>query len=607
MRRVLYATRPVSALSKKAEINQALNHAIRTVTLAQKLELKGGKLAFSKNLSAFTGSKTYVQTGYDEYEGDIEGHAALGYFAEYMAPIYNALLSLDKEGQDLRKANFLIGHGIERPNGLTKEVDLFHVALWESFKDKPVICPSSGSFAYGFLETLQKFRTTAIAAGNHSFMLFQSAEYNKKEKSEGEVVPFLPHPGLPNIMPPEKQAYISAAALKVGSKPEYWTEDRDLISFIYTLARNGFYCSTNPKSVDEVRELVEEVGARKGYEFIETHKAALAAMGVSVQRNNGTVTITIHSPMSGSIYGLMGVKLDAMESLLQDPSIVQESTFNQPSAGSTLAASALLNLALANPDEISIQNKELIGQYFPHIHKALILGNRKIKSELYGCFDTANPALAKKLGYEGIIYNSDGMAVNGLGSFSTSDESVRWLMEAKSSREPTFAGGKGMLVCPHNLMQIARVILFADGISMHGKEARYPESAGAAGLGGWLHQQISGGSKKPREIAYFLRSNGVSMEIFEKLVDLRYFTEESEKHGGQMAAFSKDFLQAMSPTVPIAALLQRGHAQQKNAVDPSKALVFVNTGSNGTERYQQYTQNILESQKQQDREHPVIR
>ncbi len=579
-RKLVYLAENISKIPLAVQTNEALGYAFRTASLAKFIGLKGGKPIISPNFSRFTGLKTFVQTGYKEYGGAIKGHAALGYYATYMDSIGKNF----SDSKLLRKKEvFFQEHGIENSLEFNEKVSKDQVLLWDIFRERAMVCPSSGSFSYGFLETLRKLRSTNIQVGNNIFPLFGD--------DDGKVVPFLPHPGLVTISPAEKSIYVAKAALEIKCMPEYWLVDRDIISFIYAIEKRGFYCSTNPKSIEEVKQLLEEVGKRTGPEFFEKHRETLEDMGVEVIKNNGTLTIKVNKPMSGSIYGLMVAKLDAMEAIAADATIKEETTFNQPSAGSTLAASALVNIILARPQEISAENITLFKEYFPNLYQAAIIEKKPIKSNLYGCFDTANPALAKQLGYNGIAYPNNGNPVNGLGSFSSSDESVRWLNEAASLPNPSFSGGSSMLVCPHNTMQIARTMLFADSVSADGVDALYPESAGAAGLGGWLHQQIIEGKKNAKDVAYFLRDKGVSRENFDKLVDIDDFIAESKQHGGKMIEFSAEFLQAMSPTVPIESLRPRSYRQE--TIDTTKALVFINTGSNGTEKQQKYAVDII--------------
>ncbi|MDB2415505.1 hypothetical protein N9W34_07010, partial [Rickettsiales bacterium] len=555
----------------------------------------------------FTGQETYIYSGYPEYGGAIKGHAALGYYWEYMEPVYNKLKILEKrasagDSEDAKDAQavlsmyrrqFLVDCGIERPYGIKKYVDSLHLAIWMTYKDKPMICPSSGSFAFGFLQTLSILRNSQIHIGTYDITLLGS--------KDGSVIPWIP---IPNgkIMPLEKLSYILEAAKETKCEIAYWEKDRDLLSFIDTLEKGGFYCSTNPKSIEEVLELIKDVEQEKGLVFLEKHKDSLANMGVILESDERNITITVTRPMMGSVHGLMSAKLEEMELLYQNPDIKAESTFNQPSAGSTLAASAMVNMALANPEKISDENKELLAELFPNIYSRVFEKKQEISSDLYGCFDVANSTLANDLGYDGVRYEHNKNPVNGLGAFSSSQESVKWLKKAAEGDNPTF-GGDHMLICPHNFMEIARVMIFASNVHEKAEDALYPESAGAAGLGGWLHKEFVSGNKTARDIAYFLRKNGVNSDIFESLVDMRYFKEESNAHGADMAEFTEDFLQAMSSRVPIGSLKSKTQniESEKDSVDKtgSSALIFYNTGSNGTERFRDKAPKIKEEAEKQ--------
>lgn len=600
--RILYRT---PAVGRQVALNTALSHALRTAHLAQKLGMQNGRPVRSGALSKFSRQPTYLQTGYNEYGGAIKGHAALGYYEQYAAPAYEELHSMEEEAKNGdygatrilndRKKSFLKKRGVRTPDAHVDKIDCVHLSLWETFMRRPMVCPTSGSFGYAFVRTLEKLRNTEIDLGVAGRVPLLSQD-------EGRVILWMPSPGT-GVMPPEKNEYISRQAIKMGCPPKYWTEDRDIISLEDTLESKGFYCSTNPKSQKELQALLEDIVYKRGYTFIESHADVLKDFGIVYSKRKGTPLITIESPMSASIYGLMSAKIDSMEMLLQNPEVKSESTFNQPSAGSTLAASALTNIIFSDPEVISEENRLILRENYPNVSAAFIDRSREaIQFHLFGCFDTANPALADLLGYKGIIYNTKQMPANGLGSFSSSDESVRWLEEASCGEHPSFFGGNSMLVCPHNIMQVSRVMIFIANIENSGEEASYPESAGAAGFGGWLHEKVVAGKISARDIAYFMRINGVDKKIFSNLVDIELFNSEAEINGGKMTEFTKELLQAMSPTVPLESIRSNRSKVTEPEISTSDALMFVNTGSNGTQHLQKYAKDIITNKMQIYRE-----
>lgn len=618
--------------ANKTEINfeylrYAIEASLMTKILARELGFetdkeKGAIPVLSQKLSQFAGKSIYLQSGHAAYGGAIKGHAALGYYWQYMAPEYRELKELEEKAADgnkeakfklkMERVSYSQGHGRETFDKDTlSEIPILHIALWKAFKNRPMIAPSSGSFALSFVETLNKLRELQILGPN-----------------EGGVHLWVPEADEGKITDEKFIAISKLAANTPGCKIFNWKESksRDYDAFLDSLGFDengketsnpvpGYFCATNALSKDQFHDIfiqpaVHFLGwAKFNYEassspnsrnYAELRLDSLSKMKVDIVRNaQGLETLEAKFPMAGSAFGLMLAKLDEMEELLQNPDLKLEETFNQSSAGSTLSALAMVNIALSKPNMIFVDELDnddlakMLKEMFPNIYSKIIVPVMKgeqpaILSKLHGCFDPGYDILAKNLGYNGINYPTDS-SVNGLTASSQSDEVTSWLKAAKS--EEGGATFTGMEVCPHNLMEIARCMIFIANIEKDGKKALYPESAGAASLGTWLHNQVISGNITGGEVARFLRENGIDLDMFEELMNCEtngfaYVDDEARKHGGKMLEFHQQFMDGM--TKKNIDLLPK----KSVFIDATKCCVLFVTGCNGTEKQQAMANDI---------------
>jgi len=538
---------------------------------------------------------------------------------------YNSIILSDdttisaKANFRTRIENFLTYHGVQRGlngfNGKVDKIDPMHIALWETYRSKPLICPSSGSFALSFLDTLEYLRTFKIKFDDGSeiplFMpktLLPGDPLVIGENPEGQIILWLPDPGT-DVMPIDKYKEIAKKAKHLKCIVRNWspgTNDyentREPDSMNDALLTGGFYCSTNPKSIQEIGDkkgLMESLFRHKGARMLDPSNkddpisnqiymnaiSALNYIGIKCENtptsNGPRRLLTISEPMDAGVFGLMLAKLEVMETLLANKSIIEETTYNQPSAGSTLAACAIVNLLYDKPKIVSPENMVLLQFQCPHIHEAITSEGNKIKSLLKGCYDEANPKLADELGVnvEAAALHNNGRPENGLGAFSTSKISVNLIKQAMGD-----AAQESMLICPHGIMEISRVILFLSSIEKNGIDALYPESAAAAGIGGWLYKEIIEGKKTGKDIALVLKNNGVTEQIFNMLINQEALKQTFElnfqsgklnpltnkinpgnpHHGKIIHDFYNDFIKTMSEE-PIKSVQETKSLESKSS------------------------------------------
>lgn len=630
---LIVTTKNFNDLEKPAFVNKALNHALRTVRLARELGLeKGERLIEASTLSVLTGKTTFILPGPESYGGAIKGDAALGFYEKEIHDRWVELENLEeKAGKDKNirkelneiKADFLVEHGIGKKEISQKMLDnvkILHVALWEGLKDSAFVTPTSGSFGLAFIETLGKLRDFQIDINGRKIHLLQDKKNSDIETNEGNVIVWAPHPDL-NIMNKGKTELMQKEAERIGVRIEFWKEreKRDILALAQTLENGYIFAPTNPKNYQEIRELLEQIKSEKGTDIFFTPKAGktLASMGVAIDCKDDKVNISVNEELLGGVYGLAMIRLHQLEGLLKK-NIKNDTSYDQPSVGATFAASKLMDDALISGVKLSDENRKLLYELFPRIHKKLS-GNRGILPmdlDIHGSPDNANISFAQALGYKGAVYPTSSTPENGLGTITTGMACIE-ITQMRIGKADSFKGGKNFHPVPKIFMHAARPLMFAALIASDDKIAKYPEGAGAASLGGLLYQlTIEEKKLTSYDISWIIRKSGIDNEIFEGLQSeekifnnsgkkqylsgIEYLRKESAINGGEIEKFAKEFLVAMQ--MNEAELEQKISPVVKNwhpaNIDKTSSITVFDTGSNGTEILtRKYKKQISDNQK----------
>lgn len=568
--------------------------------------LKETKPVHSVSSSKVFEQQIYIQPGPVDYGFSIKALAAWGFYGYLFGQKFAEIQSLEEEEVVARKANFLRAHGIENPNGHKAYLDIKYVAAWEAIKDTLLVCPSSGSFALGFGKVLENLRNLEIPLGSGEAQI----KIKLFNKGDGKIVPFIPRPALSGpgkAIPSDKLAEIDRIFHELGCEPVYWGEasERESQAFLRVFEnKNAMFCATNPMSSEQVEAVLKEILSYRGTIFLEGKQESLKNMGIIISKDNKLMQC---SPIDQGIGGLMVGKLDAVEALLEK-GILQHKSYHQPSSGATLAAAAVVSMILQNKDCISKENQMRLRDHYPQIYNAVFLQHKKVGFEVYGCYDPGNPALAHELGFahSAAPHVNFPNAVNGLASFSRSGESESILKEAAR-----LGVLKDMSPCGHAIMELARAVILVHDIKRYGENAKYPESAGAAGLGGAMQRAIDNMKTHEeveayaRRLAVVLKEGGIDKVKLDSLLGLSIgvlklgFIKEAENYSeiinnSNMKVFAEAFIKYMSADLEKDATGFAGQVEVAK-VQSKEIVAFMNTGSNGTEKYRCIIEEILKN------------
>lgn len=626
--------------SVKAEVPRAIKQAIDVMRIVERLGVIRGEVASHKSaprlsptLTSLVGSPVYVQPGLEEFSWGIKGNAAFGHFGRLVSEQLAKIEDLAKCGETdsdaaaellVMKSSFLQHHGIVKPNGLSAKVDRLDLAMWEATKIC-MVAPSSGSFAAGFsgiIKLLQGY-TVCIGGGVHPEYSFSFLS-----KEQVHMLAMLPANGL-GLIDPQKLENITKQARELGVEVKSWEDKRDDQALYEALLRGGWLCATNLQSSLEVAQRMARILRDKGFEQISQCNKAMQRHGIRITKSEDgqPLLIEVADHMTASVPGLSLLSLMTLETLLSQ-GVTSAVVNNQAAAGATLAATALVAAAIANPNLLGEETIKALETYFPKIAEFM---RQRLQSErteeapfqVKGTFDTRNHNFVPQVGLTNVdelfpLNDRKNLATNGLWSTTGSAAAAGLLKMTSELPTPVFKmDGSRMMPCHPVMMGLAQVVLFAAALKDNESDialARYPEPAGAAGFGSWLHQKvITEKSMTARDLAHFFRSNGVTLEILDQLLSLEGMKTQSEEHNGMLGEFWKEFLQSMSPTVLLESIVPSrfrisASSQSASFVDrvsgasaaPARdvvggsVLVFNITGCNGTDRQQALGPRIAE-------------
>ena len=424
--------KPADDTDYEAYANNALSHALRAAQIAKIINVdQNNKPVKSAMLESVLYKNVYVICGPKEYGGAIKGHAFLGYLEHHCSVAQNEIDDAPLEIQQRAKTDFLLAHGIslEQINDeVLAQVSNTHVALWQSFKDRAIIAPTSGSFGIAAYETIEKLRNAEISL----IIDGRTKTINLLSEHEGGARAWAPDIST-GCMTQEKIDVLDGVAARVNLPVMKWIErdTRDHFALLDALIHGDYFCPTNPKSAGEVATLLNDIlinsyAGKNGRpiiftegtkfanwrdELIERIKAgdaqtitALKYNGISLQAFAGEeLSLIVQEPISAGIFGLMLGRLrhldviseNSVESELKkfhhkanerekylarhpewfDPKILHDETYEQPSVGATLAgaivADSIALSAAGKNIRLSPQNHSLLQEFFPNIATAI--------------------------------------------------------------------------------------------------------------------------------------------------------------------------------------------------------------------------------------------
>lgn len=608
-----------------AEKNYELKHGLRAARLAELLDIdQKNKPTASPVLQSLLGNKVFVISGPSEYGGAIKGHAFLGYLEYHSASRLEELELFNLTNQNEAKRKFLLAHGIDNAeidDDLLVQIDLMHVAVWESFKGRAIIAPTSGSFGIAAYETIEKLRQAEISL----IVKGMPRKINFFAANEGRARAWAPDIRT-GVMSEEKLEVLKAAAKRTDLEVCYWTErtTRDHYALLDALFHDEYFCPTNPKSREEVAALLKEILSNSfdGKPIFQIHGAynslreqliarikdcdrqtikTLERHGIyyNYDRENG-VTLSVAEPIAAGIYGLMIPRFRHLD-VLANNHIANDTVFQQCSVGATLAGllltdSAMTNLVLDSENKLNItsQNWQLLNELFPSLAAAI---QRKGLPCLnaYAAPDVANVTLPQMLGCEGITQPNTEGAENGLGTITPGYGPIEAIQNA-----PGHGLIKTYTAVTKPWFPIGQALLFTHGMNVDGTKAKLPESAGAAALGSYLKflydtDQKNGSDSLPIELLVFvLRTNGLSKELFEKILGLKckdenpwtYVETQAAIHGGNEPKLVADLKKFFSMDYDELRKLPANLTPVP--VDDTNSVSFYNTGNNGTDRLKEH-------------------
>lgn len=436
--------------------------------------------------------------------------------------------------------------------------------------------------------------TTAPATQKAKLFKTEYKDTEKKliARSDITTIPVLPEPGA-QIMPADKNEYISRIAIQLGCEIERWRDPskRESAALWKAIKHSGYYCPTNPQTAEELIKTLEQV-------LFEKRITAENPLFSQFFKNNDiftssqpdrTIKIQSNRNILAGLAGLGSASLEVAETLSPDSNLSEVRIVNQASAGSTVASSAVITTLLSNPELISDENKSLLQKYFPKAYTRFVQSQLGYTSTVVAAVDPANSkalsdildGLADKPKADSALQTVN-PTPNGLGSYSSSDLSIRSLTMASRANNPTVTLAESTQKSPRVLMEVSRFLLFLDSIEKENANARFPESAAAAGLAAVLYEKINNGIINMYNVALWLKEYGVTQSMLKELADQRYMSLEDNVVFNTVTNtrrnLASELLAAIS--LPIDELKQKRISATKKSIDSSKVLVLYNTGSN---------------------------
>ncbi len=590
------AARPNNSYADYA--NNALRHALGSARIAQLLEKHNKVIEDSEVLTYLFGKPTTILSGPSEFGGAIKGYALIGYLEYHQA---NRLKELrESGGLEQAKKDLLTAKGLSHK--YINEVDDVTISLWVAYRDNAMVAPTSGSFGFTAYDTVRKLRELSLEINGEKIPLFNEGEAAARA--------WVPAKELA-IMAEAKLAVVEKIAKETGCDIHYWrTRDtRDHYALLDALVNGDYFCPTNPKNIEEIALLLDEVvkGKFKGqpifdgkYEQMRLElvyaistgdvitETALKRLGVEVKHLGFDTELIVNRPCSAGRYGLMLARLDHWENLLSwdEDAAIENETFNQPSIGATLAAAAevdrLVIKALRGELKINDENKAMLKKLYPNVFKKIESQRCNVKMKLYATPDGCNVTLCDQLGIKGDRPETKGLSpANGLGTITPGKEAAGVLANCKATSLQN-----NYLVATKPWMVVSQALIFLHEVQMGHAVPRLPEEAGAASLAGYLREKYKTGEVKIDDIAFALRSNGFDLEVFEVMLANQYDTPSDdiwsvlykleEAHGEGEKKFVSELHAAFIR--PIDTLMP-----QIKPVDGKSSITFYSTGYNGTQ------------------------
>ena len=621
--------------------NNALEHALRAFQIARVLKVdEDNEPVESPLLQSVFNHQVYIICGPKEYGGAIKGHAFLGYL-EYHC--FAAQKQLDVAAVDIQnhaKTEFLVAHGIKTEEinaGVLAQINNTHVAIWQSFKGRALIAPTSGSFGIAAYETVDKLRKAEIKLNVGG----KAKTINLLLEHEGGARAWAPNIST-GIMSADKIEVLKNAANHVNLPVREWfvRETRDHFALLDALYHGDLFCPTNPKSPEEVAAILRNIlyneyktknGLQpifeKGSEFARMYEdlnakinrrdpsiiAALKSNDITVSYlPDGDIELQVSEPISAGIFGLMIGRLRHLEVLskrqAQRGERVFDDTYEQPSVGATLAgavvADSILITAAKKEITLSPHNKALLAELFPNLATA-VEEDELPRMNIYCAPHMTNVALAEELRL-GVWDNSqptDGKSPNGLGTITTGQGPIDAIRNS-----PHCTLQHRCMPATNTYLPVAQALLFMHEIDVYGDKARFPEPAGATSLASclkeyykhnWSAQYLNGDKIEMKvyvsRLVFALRSNGIEREIFERILnpnDSRQniwdynpwdsIEQQAHLHGDDDIKFLRElkgcFFMSEEELVKQTGI---AHSEEYR---PRESKTFYDTGNNGMEK-----------------------
>lgn len=543
-------------------------------------------------LSALTSKKIAYLRGWKQFDSCIKGFNSLGLMAEQVRNEISRLGALPLSQQNELKLEFLRSRRSgQNPVYTAAELDDIgqaeffaldnhDIAVWRCFADKTIVCSTSSNMGVSTHQALRLMQKSRLG--------FRGKEFSLLNESEGRLVVWCPDERA-DFMNAEKARLLRSLEQDLPAITTLRTyinrQQRDPGALKDALTAGGYFFPTNPQSKDEMQNLVfvalGEIAKERSQEAGEILKdprirRTLESLDCEIERGQ----VTVRSGVEGGIYGLMVPYLAMLEELMAAEPPPAVSLWNQASIGAALAAAALADKILREPEKMRDDVRSRFNSHFPSLSKFLDTRRigKDVATQIHGVFDIANlQSLAQLLGV--VVENHQsgrGTAYVGLGSssYSNGNRCIEILRESISSGG-AFRGKDAFHPATHTLNPFAQALVFGEDLQRWLRLSRIgpdltpealsdcmvhvkkPEPAGAAALAGYLLSRLDMQTLSLVEIAYCLRLMGFSQTTFLQFSGcdgdgrgLRKFIQSASEEGPLMESVAQNMLLLLDWSIP---------------------------------------------------------
>ncbi|MBO1351176.1 MAG: hypothetical protein EBE86_029165 [Hormoscilla sp. GUM202] len=436
-----------------------------------------------------------------------------------------------------------LGNLILPPERLTDEilqaVKPIHLALWEAFASKPIVCATSGNFGIAWYEVLAKMQSQPVKIADKKIYILN--------QDEGELLIWCPRRGS-DIMRNEKddilQDKINSSSLKCHLCRYENRKERDVKAICQVLENSGYFFPTNPQSEENMKALLVEI-SQENRNLLE--KAS-------------RLGLKLKSSIRGGMYGAMIPYLYFLNEFVQEECLfdiegsTKASVYNPTSLGGTLAGFVEADMSLhqadilstLDPEELSVLEREL-----PALKQYLDLHNGSLDFQtlIYAVPDNhTRPGIAGAFKVTSPHIPGDGKKFMGLGSSGFPYNSLPQEVIMRSvNNNGSFKGETHVCPTTHTMGYIAAALTFASEIQQYGKAAKLPELAGSFAVAGLLQAWVDKDIISAKEVAWILKRSGIGLEEFTALNPEDYQTEtdfllRAKSEGEGMGSFAERFV-----------------------------------------------------------------